>query len=83
MTCREVTEFLMHYLDGDLPESERALFKKHLDECPPCVNYLHDYQETVKLEKGCVCEPGSPLLPIPEELVRAILAARGCDGKRP
>lgn len=76
MNCRDVIDFLMHYLDGELPENEQTLFKKHLDECPACVNYLHNYQETVQLGKGCLCGPDSPLLPIPEELVRAILSTR-------
>jgi anti-sigma factor RsiW len=77
MTCRDVVEFLMNFLDGELPEQERARFEEHLCCCPPCVNYLKTYEEAIKLEKGCLCGPNSPLPPIPEELVRAILAARG------
>ena len=39
MTCRDVVEFLMNFLDGELPEQERARFEEHLCCCPPCVTY--------------------------------------------
>jgi anti-sigma factor RsiW len=73
MTCREVVEYLMAYLDGELPEAERLVFEEHLAECPDCVHYLETYRETVRLGRdACRGEDG----PVPEDLVRAILAAR-------
>jgi anti-sigma factor RsiW len=75
MTCRELIEFLMAYLDGELPPEERARFDEHLAECPACVDYLRTYQQTIRLEKAaCAEEPDCK--DVPEELIRAILAAR-------
>lgn len=78
MNCRTLVEFLMAYLDGELPDAERARFEAHLAACPWCVAYLKTYQETVRLGKEVFTEPEAP--PPPEELVRAVLAARARPG---
>jgi anti-sigma factor RsiW len=77
VTCRELVEFLMAYLDGDLPEDERRAFDAHLELCEACVEYLRAYEKTLRLEREAfqdACAP--PADDIPEELVSAILAAR-------
>jgi anti-sigma factor RsiW len=77
MTCRELVDFLMDYLDGQLSEPVRMCFEEHLGECPDCVAYLATYQETIRLGKEA-CTPGNDALPpnVPEDLVRAVLATR-------
>ena len=76
LTCREFVEFLMAYLADELPAEQRAVFEAHLGECPDCVNYLHTYQQTVRIEKiACGCQDPAPA-DAPEELIRAIMAAR-------
>jgi anti-sigma factor RsiW len=77
MTCRELVAFLMDYLDGLLSEPERMCFEEHLGECPDCVAYLATYREAIRLGKEA-CAAGNDSIPtdVPEELVRAILAAR-------
>ncbi len=74
LTCREICDFVMAYLDGELPERERAVFETHLQICPECVCYLQTYQATVRLGKDACADPSPP--PVPEHLVSAILAAR-------
>jgi anti-sigma factor RsiW len=76
MTCRELVEFLMDYLDGLLSEPERLCFEEHLGECPDCVAYLATYQEAIRLGKEA-CTAGDASIPpdVPEDLVRAIRAA--------
>jgi anti-sigma factor RsiW len=77
MNCRQCIEFLMDYLNGDLSPSEKTTFDEHLIFCPPCVEYLRQYEETVKLGKGCfTCGKPAPPGEPPEALIRAILAAR-------
>jgi anti-sigma factor RsiW len=72
MTCREVLDFLMSYLDGELPPDVRAAFESHLSKCPSCVAYLNSYRTTVALGKDAY---GEERQSIPEELVQAMLAA--------
>ena len=80
MSCREFIEFLWKYLEEDLPADERRTFDEHLAECPHCVRYLDSYRKTVSLgrEAFTVAPPEGPVpTDVPEELVHAILAARG------
>jgi anti-sigma factor RsiW len=74
MNCREMAEFLMDYLSGDLPADEQTRFAEHLQRCPECVCYMKSYEFTVRAcrEAG----RGHDLPPLPEELVGAILASR-------
>ena len=77
MNCREFIEFLLDYFDGELPADTLALFQEHLRACPPCVDYLASYEQTVKLVRGCACpRDGSAPPEVPEDLVRAILLVR-------
>lgn len=80
MTCREFVDFLMSYLDGEVPPDERHRFEEHLAECPDCVNYLRSYAETVKLGKAAFasCDGDVPE-EVPEALVQAVLAATKKD----
>jgi anti-sigma factor RsiW len=76
LTCREFVEFLMAYLSNELPAGQRAVFDEHLGDCPDCSAYLRSYEQTVRLEKfACGCGDPPPA-DAPEDLIRAILAAR-------
>jgi anti-sigma factor RsiW len=76
VTCRELVEFLMAYLDGELPEGQRAAFEEHLRLCPPCEVYLRTYEDTIRLGKGACRVEEELAEDAPDDLVRAILAAR-------
>lgn len=77
MKCRELAEFLIDYVSGDLPEETRVHFEVHLSRCRNCHAYLIQYQSTVKAGK-IACGEHSDELPsdVPEDLVKAVLAAR-------
>lgn len=76
VTCRELIEFLDDYVAGTLPSPQSAAFEEHLRLCPPCVNYLTGYKDAIRCAKAAFnCGKAEPA-PIPDELVRAILAAR-------
>jgi len=80
MNCRDVTEFLSDYLDGELPLRQRLTFKLHLLLCRDCRRYLRSFATTIKLTQSLgerSADDDEP--PIPKSLVQAILAARGTD----
>jgi anti-sigma factor RsiW len=77
LNCRECNDFLIDYLNGDLPPGQLRIFEGHIELCPPCLTYLESYRETLKLAQKCGDEQSEPL---PEALVSAILAARA-EGK--
>lgn len=74
LSCREIIDYVMAYLDGELPERERAIFDAHLTICPECLSYVDTYKQSTALAKQALTTTGAT--PIPDDLVRAILAAR-------
>ena len=81
VTCRTFVEFLMEYMSGGLPESQRDEFDAHLAACVACVAYMKTYAETIELGKAAFKNPDGPLPDeIPEDLVKAILDARRANG---
>ena len=77
LTCREVADFLMAYEDGELSPAERGEFDAHLAVCPDCVAYLEGYRATVALGKRAfTADDAAAADEVPEDLVRAIVAAR-------
>ena len=77
MKCRDLAEFLYEYTSGDLAVERREHFELHLTRCKNCHEYLVQYQMTIKVGK-IACGEASDELPgdVPEELVKAVLAAR-------
>jgi anti-sigma factor (TIGR02949 family) len=74
LTCQQLIDFIMSYLDHELPQDQRAEFERHMAACPSCVDYLKTYEQTVMLAKTCA----NDAVPdeVPESLVQAILEAR-------
>lgn len=78
ITCRELEEFIAEYLDHALSWRQWIVFRLHLLYCRECRDYLVSYERTVALGKAVFQHPDGPVPEdIPEDLVRAILAARG------
>jgi mycothiol system anti-sigma-R factor len=74
VTCQQLIDFLMSYLDNELPPGQRAEFDRHMAACPSCVDYVKTYEKTILLAKTCTSE--SVPDEVPESLVQAILEAR-------
>jgi anti-sigma factor RsiW len=74
VTCRDFAEFLLEYVEGELPAEARRRFDDHMAICPDCVQYLQHYTETIKAGRLALADD----LPadVPEGLVTAILQAR-------
>lgn len=76
MTCQDVVlQFLMDYLERELPPELEREFERHLAACPSCVNYLESYRRSAALGREALEEADEA--PIPEELVQAILSLKG------
>ena len=78
MTCREFASFMLDYLSGTLPDEVRRSFDYHLSVGPNCVTFLDHYQGTIAAGKVAFEAEPDERVPetVPDELVRAILAAR-------
>ncbi len=77
ITCREFEEFVLSYLDGELPARQARIFEWHLRICRECREYLAAYRRTIELGEA-VLGPAHEAVPedIPEDLVRAVLDSR-------
>lgn len=74
ITCRDLYGFLDDYLAGALDLPARVAFQAHLAMCRACRRYLRTYEAALAVAKTA---EAAPLEVPPEELVQAILAARG------
>ncbi len=77
ITCQEVVEHLMAYVNNELAVDERAALDAHLAVCPECVTFLKNYEQTIRFELAAFEHPEQIIEEsIPESLIQAILAAR-------
>jgi anti-sigma factor RsiW len=76
VTCRECSEFLADYVSGELDPAVQAILEHHLELCPNCVTYVKQYSHTIVATRAAFSEDPGEALDLPEELIRAILAAR-------
>ncbi|HET7220906.1 MAG TPA: zf-HC2 domain-containing protein [Vicinamibacterales bacterium] len=81
MTCRQLADFIDDYREGALDSDVRALFERHLSRCPNCVRYLAAYEKTIAMGRRALAVEDDGDRPAaasgaPEELIRAIMAAR-------
>jgi anti-sigma factor RsiW len=69
MTCRELVELLIDFVDEELPDDRRRLLETHLALCEPCMAYLETYKVTIRLTRRL------PDVPPPPELLQRLKAA--------
>jgi anti-sigma factor RsiW len=76
LTCQQVLDYLSDYVEGRLPEVQAVAFDGHLTVCPPCVDYLRSFRETLAACRSLRNADYEALRPVPTEVVQAIAASR-------
>jgi len=78
LTCRELADFILDYLDGGLAGDVRERFEHHLSLCSNCRRYIAAYEKTVALGRRAFEDEDSSAAQagVPEDLINAILASR-------
>ena len=80
LTCRQIDNFLMDWLDGKLGPRQSKSFEHHLSICAECVAYVDSYRKTVAMGKDAFARPhDTPPPEVPAELVQAIVRAARKD----
>lgn len=74
ITCRQLIDFIVAYVDGTLEETAKAELERHLGVCTSCRNYLDSYRTTMSLAKVSLTD--EPLDDVPDELVQRVLSRR-------
>ena len=77
LTCKQLIEALVDYVDGRLSLSRRFAVMVHLFCCGHCRSYLHDYQATIEASQKSMTQVDEPpAVEVPEDFVQAVLKAR-------
>ena len=77
ITCKEFEDFVLSYMDGELPAKQRSMFEWHIRLCRECRDYLAAYQRSINLGQAVLHAPDQSLPgDVPEDLIKAILMAR-------
>ena len=80
ITCREFEEFVLRYLDGELPRRQVRIFEWHMRLCRECREYLAAYQRALEIGKAVLGPDEEPVpADVPEDLVAAVLEAKRPD----
>jgi anti-sigma factor (TIGR02949 family) len=66
ITCKDCVEVLRAYLDGEMTPEDQAHLKGHLEDCPPCEEFLNTYRDTPDLCRKALASR------MPEELSRKL-----------
>jgi hypothetical protein len=75
VTCEELVDLLVDYVDGGLSEEQVDAIKQHLCGCQPCVASVELYQVTIKVSRAL--PKVEPLPPAFEARLRAVLGTQG------
>lgn len=82
MTCGEVEDTLLDYVEGKLSGYALFKFEFHIRACRECRDYLKAYRKATELGGNILGSANDPAPEdIPEDLMAAILAARGADNR--
>jgi anti-sigma factor RsiW len=77
ITCREFEDFVIRYLDGELPAKQAKTFEWHMRICRECREYLSAYRRAIEIGKAALGPADKPVpAEVPEDLVKAVLESR-------
>jgi anti-sigma factor RsiW len=80
ITCKEFEEFIIEYLDGELPARQREIFEFHMRICRECREYLAAYNRTIEISRASFDSARNKISDeVPEDIIKAILKAKECD----
>jgi anti-sigma factor RsiW len=73
ISCHQIVEYCLDYIEGDLPEDEQLRFRRHLGQCPDCVTFFETYRRTPEVSREVL---GTSMPASVKESVRSFLRAR-------
>ena len=77
LTCRQVEQFLLDYLEGQVSPWTWCKFRYHLFLCDDCRQYLRDYRTAMALGRRIFANPEDEAASkVPDEILAAILKVR-------
>ena len=78
ISCQDVVDFCLDYLEGVLPEEEKGHFHRHLNMCGECVTFFETYRRTPEVSRQALALEMPPQV---KDAVRSYLRTRCSDGE--
>lgn len=74
MTCEQIVDLLVEYVEGELPPEARARVESHVTECPDCEHFVNTYRATISLAETAFTQtmPPEAKTAMEEQLRKAI-----------
>lgn len=54
ISCQQLIDYCLDYIEGDLPDGEQANFQRHLGQCPDCVTFFETYRRTPEVSRSAL-----------------------------
>ncbi len=54
ISCQQLIDYCVDYLEGDLPDDEQVRFRRHLGQCPDCVTFFETYRRTPEVSRAAL-----------------------------
>lgn len=51
ISCQQLIDYCLDYIEGDLPDDEQTRFRRHLGHCPDCVTFFETYRKTAEVSR--------------------------------
>ena len=77
LTCQELTEVLTDYLEGFMPDEDRARFEAHLALCEGCATYVEHMRQVISTVHAL--RPDDVEATAPDDLLEAFRAWKRGD----
>ena len=77
MTCREIRDYLVDYLAGDLAPQEREELERHVQGCSHCADHVDDSRNALHVSRAALNELTAPSAEdVPDALLQAVLGIK-------
>ena len=60
LSCQEVVELVTDYLEQALLPEKRIQFEEHIVDCPGCLTYIEQIQQTIVMLRNLAKQPMFP-----------------------
>lgn len=75
ITCGQFEAFIIDYHEGDLPQTQREDFERHMSLCGRCRNSVEGYRKVIELNRQLFAGQDGPLPDdVPDQVVAAVVS---------
>jgi anti-sigma factor RsiW len=78
MTCEQIVDLLVEYVEGELDSAITESVEKHVSECPDCEHFVNTYTVTIAMaERAFVTKMPTDAKAVMERQLRSAITGQG------